>query len=299
MYYSPFIQKSIQYIESHLEADLSLEKVAKYANFSKYHFHRIFQKEVGVTASEYIRYRRIANAAKLLLYSNEKIIDIALYYRFETQESFTRSFKTYYHLPPGKYRKIIGKLTLQKEETSMKQEQKIKGWELSGSHPFNYEIGMDREVFHKGKASGYIKSVTAGSQDELGEFGTMMQQFKADKYIGKRLKFSGFLKSKSVDSFCGFWMRIDDKLEDVLQFDNMSNRPINGDSEWNHYAIVLDVPENSAIISFGVLLSGNGKVWIDELKFEEVDDNTPTTNIDFHVEVLDEPTNLSFEEELD
>ena len=47
----------------------------------------------------------------MLLYTDEKIIDIAFYYRFETQESFTRSFKKYYELPPGQYRKLVSKLT--------------------------------------------------------------------------------------------------------------------------------------------------------------------------------------------
>ena len=293
MSYSPIIQKTIEYIECNLDEELSLESIAQFAGFSKYHYHRIFQKEVGVTASEYIRYRRIANSANMLLYTDEKIIDIAFYYRFETQESFTRSFKKYYQLPPGQYRKIMGKLTLQREEIMLKNEQLLKGWHLSGSHPFNYKMGIDREIFHKGKASGFLKSVTVQSQ---GEFATMMQEFKADKYLGKRLKLSGFIKSKNVDGFCGFWMRVDDALHDVLQFDNMSDRPIVGDTEWNHYYIVLDIPENSAVISFGVLLSGNGQVWIDELKFEEVDNATPTTNIDFSVDLLDEPSNLSFEE---
>lgn len=293
MSYSPVIQKTIEYIEMNLHEELSLESVAQFAGFSKFHFLRIFQKEVGVTASEYIRYRRIANSANLLLYSDEKIIDIAFYYRFETQESFTRSFKRYYQLPPGQYRKIMGKLTTQREEIKLKNEQLLKGWILSGSHPFNYKMGIDREVFHKGKASGFLKSVTVQSN---GEFATMMQEFKAEKYLGKRLRLSGFIKSKDVDGFCGFWMRVDDSLGDVLQFDNMGDRPITGDNEWNHYHIVLDVPENSAVIAFGVLLSGKGQVWIDELKFEEVDKHTPTTNIDFSAELLDEPVNLSFEE---
>ncbi|KAA9022309.1 helix-turn-helix transcriptional regulator [Niallia endozanthoxylica] len=294
MSYSPIIQKTIEYIEQNLHEELSLESVAQFAGFSKYHYHRIFQKEVGVTASEYIRYRRIANSANLLLYTDEKIIDIALYYGFETQESFTRSFKKYYQLPPGQYRKIMGKLTIQREETKLNHEQlSLKGWILSGTHPFNYKMGIDRETFHKGKASGFLKSVTVQSQ---GEFATMMQQFKAEKYLGKRLKLSGFIKSKDVDGFCGFWMRVDDALGDVLQFDNMSDRPITGDSEWNHYSIVLDVPKNSAVIAFGVLLSGNGQVWMDELSFEEVDNRTPTTNLDLSKELLDEPVNLSFEE---
>lgn len=293
MRYSSIIRKTIEYIETNLHEELSLESIAQFAGFSKYHFHRVFQNEVGVTASEYIRYRRIANSANMLIYTDERILDIASYYRFETQESFTRTFKKYYKLPPGQYRKIMGKLTLQREEMRLKNEQLLKGWQLSGSHPFNYKMGIDRETFHKGEASGFLKSVTVQSQEE---FATMMQQFKADKYRGKRLKLSGFIKSKAVDGFCGFWMRVDDALHDVLQFDNMGDRPIVGDTEWNHYYIVLDVPENSAIIAFGVLLSGTGQVWIDGLEFEEVDKTVPTTNIDFSVDLLDEPVNLSFEE---
>ncbi|MCP1493586.1 AraC-like DNA-binding protein [Peribacillus frigoritolerans] len=293
MRYSPIIQKTIEYIENSLQDELSLKNIARFAGFSKFHYHRIFHKEAGVTVSEYIRYRRIANAANMLLYTDEKIIDIALYYRFETQESFTRSFKKYYDLPPGQYRKLVSKLTLQKEEMTMKNEQLLKGWNLSGSHPFNYQMGIDRETFHKGQASGFLKSVTAESKEE---FATMMQQFKAENYLGKRMKLSGFLKSKGVDGFCGLWMRVDNALHDVLQFDNMGNRPIVNDTEWNHYYIVLDVPENSAIISFGVLLSGSGQVWIDELEFEEVSIDTPTTNIDYGCDLLDGPENLSFEE---
>ncbi|WP_440961611.1 helix-turn-helix transcriptional regulator [Paenibacillus nitricinens] len=294
MSYSPIIQESIAYIETHLPEELSLESMAKFAGFSKYHYHRIFQQEVGVSVSEYIRFRRIANSSNMLLFTDERIIDIAIYYHFESQESFTRSFKKYYQLPPGQYRKIMGKLTMQREEMKMKNEQLLKGWQLSGSHPFNYQMGIDRRTFHQGRASGYLKSVTVVPTE--GEFATMMQQFKADKYMGKRLKLSGFIKTKAVRGFCGFWMRVDDALHDVLQFDNMSDRPIIGDTEWNHYSIVLDVPDNSAAIAFGVLLSGSGQVWIDGLQFEEVDTKVPTTNIDFMCELLDEPMNLSFEE---
>jgi hypothetical protein len=192
----------------------------------------------------------------MLLYTDEKIIDIALYYRFETQESFTRSFKKYYDLPPGQYRKLVSKLTLQKEEMTMKNEHLLKGWNLSGSHPFNYQMGIDRETFHKGQASGFLKSVTAESKEE---FATMMQQFKAENYLGKRMKLSGFLKSKGVDGFCGLWMRVDNALHDVLQFDNMGNRPIVNDTEWNHYYIVLDVPKTVPSFHSGSFFQGAAK----------------------------------------
>lgn len=291
MKYEWVIQKTIHWIESHLHEQISVNDIDHITGFSKYHFHRIFQNSVGMSVSEYIRMRRLANAASTLLYTNERIIDIAVYYQFESQESFTRAFKKQYKLPPGRYRSVMKNISENKEEKIMGE--KVKGWILSGSHPFNYEIGTDRRNIHQGKASGYLKSKTV---QEPGEFATMMQEFKADKFRGERIMLSGFIQTKNVQQFTGLWMRIDSASDEILQFDNMNNRPIIGNNNWNRYSIVLDVPENSAIISFGILLTGKGEVWLDGLSFEVVDKNTPTTNFSVETILLDEPTNLSFEE---
>jgi len=287
------IKEVILYVEEHLEEPLTLEKVASRSHFSKYHFHRIFQSTVGMTVMEYIRLRRLANASSALLYTGERILDIAFYYQFESQASFTRAFKEVYKLPPGKYRRMMSDVIQQKEETNM--DTQVKGWFLSGSHPFHYEMGMDYEVVHQGKASGYLQSKTVLDSTE---FATMMQTFKANRFVGKRIRLSGFIRTEAIDTYAGMWMRVDDTMEDVLQFDNMSNRPIRGTTNWNRYSIVLDVPDPSAVISFGIILSGQGKVWADHLSFEEVDKTIPTTNLEIHGELLDEPVNLSFDEEL-
>lgn len=291
--YEMIIEKIILYVEEHLHEPLTLEKIAAQSNFSKYHFHRIFQSTVGMTVTEYIRLRRLANASSALLYTNERILDIALYYQFESQESFTRAFKEVYKLPPGRYRRIMSDIIKNKEETSM--DRKVKGWFLSGSNPYSYEMGIDHEVVHQGKASGYLKSKTVLDSTE---FATMMQSFKANKFLGKRIRLSSFIRTEEVDTFAGMWMRVDDTMENVLQFDNMSNRPIKGTTNWNRYSIVLDVPTQSAVISFGIILSGQGTVWADQFTFEEVNENVPTTNLEVHGELLDEPVNLSFEEEI-
>ena len=171
--------------------------------------------------------------------------------------------------------------------------EEMKGWFLSGSHPHNYRMGIDRQVVHTGNASGYLHSKFVTEQEE---FATMMQQFKADQYVGKRLKLSCFLKCEDVDAFAGAWMRVDNQLGDVLQFDNMSNRPLHGTLDWNYYSLVLDVPAGSKTISFGVLLQGTGKLWANQFQFEEVPDTYPTTNLEVMPELLDEPVNLSFDE---
>ncbi|WP_062047362.1 helix-turn-helix domain-containing protein [Bacillus sp. JCM 19034] len=287
------IKKIILYVEENLHEPLTLETIASKSNFSKYHFHRIFQSLIGMTVTEYIRLRRLANASSALLYTDERILDIALHYRFESQESFTRAFKEVYKLPPGKYRRMMSDVIKNKEETTM--DSKVKGWFLSGSNPFNYEMGIDHEVVHQGKASGYLKSKTVLDSTE---FATMMQAFKANQFVGKRIRLSCFIRTEDVSTYAGMWMRVDDTMDDVLQFDNMSNRPIKGTTNWNHYSIILDVPAQSAVISFGIILSGQGTVWADQFTFEEVNESIPTTNLEVHGELLDDPINLSFDEEI-
>lgn len=272
---------------------LMIDDVASHAGFSKFHFHRIFLSSVGMSISEYIRVRRLANASAALLYTNERILDIAFHYHFESQEAFTRAFKKYYQLPPGQYRRLMSGMLKNKEKDYM--EKQVNGWFLSGSDPFNYEMGIDHEVVHQGKASGYLKSKTVL---DSANFATMMQQFRADKYVGKRVRLSCFIKTKGVEQFSSMWMRVDDASGDILQFDNMSDRPIKGDTNWNRYSIVLEVPPGSSVIAFGIILSGKGHVWMDQFSFEEVGMDVETTNLEMESELLDEPSNLSFEEEI-
>jgi AraC-like DNA-binding protein len=288
------IQKSIQYMENHLQEEITLEQIAAHIGFSPYHFHRLFRKEVGINIADYLRSRRLCYASRLLLYSEESIINISLYCHFESQEAFTRAFKKMYSMPPGRYRKVFTPHThTTLGGDRMKQASSVKDWFLTGSHPQNYEMGVDRSIVHQGNASGYLKALTP---EEPEQFATMMQQFKAQNYIGRRMRFTGFVKASGVEEYCGLWMRVDNHAQDVLQFDNMNNRRIFGDTGWNHYAIVLDIPENSASISIGVLLMGKGQVWVDSFKFQEVDLSVPTTNLEIESEILDGPSNLSFEE---
>lgn len=293
MNYEATVQQAIDYIEEHLDEPLKPAHISRQIGFSQYHFHRIFKATVGMSMREYIRVRRLASAAGMLLHTDATIIDITLYHHFESQEAFTRAFKKYYQLPPGRYRKLMATMFTQKEETYMSEE--VKGWVLSGAAPFNYEMGIDREIVHQGKASGYLKSKTV---IEDGHFATMMQQFRAKNYMNQHVCLSGFIKTENVAAFASMWMRVDHANGDILQFDNMYNRPIQGTTNWNRYSIVLDVPAESELISFGIMLSGQGQVWVDDLKFEIVDNSVPSTNLEVTATILEEPTNLSFEESL-
>ena len=59
--------------------------------------------------------------------------------------------------------------------------------------------------------------------------------------------------------------------------DDMEDRPVTGTTEWTLHDIVMDVPHDTINIAFGVALRGNGQAWFDDLRFEVVGDDVPTT----------------------
>lgn len=153
-------------------------------------------------------------------------------------------------------------------------EKGIVGWELHGSDPEDYSIGTDNITLHGGTASGSIRSI----RKDVTGFGTMMQSFDASIYRGKRLRMTAYVTTEGISGWAGLWMRVDGPSEETYSFDNMENRPIIGSTEWTKYECVLDVPEGSKDVLFGILIEGDGKAWVDDFNFEIVGFDIPTTN---------------------
>lgn len=99
------IGRAIIFIETNLYEPLTVESVANAVSYSYYHFHRYFQAVMGETIGSYIRSRRLTQATYDLIYSNKKILDIAISLYFESAESFTRAFRKRYGITPTQYRK--------------------------------------------------------------------------------------------------------------------------------------------------------------------------------------------------
>jgi hypothetical protein len=123
-----------------------------------------------------------------------------------------------------------------------------------------------------------------------------MQTFSAESFRGKRVRMSGFVSAKDVADWAGLWMRIDGPKSQMLGFDNMQQRAVKGTRDWQKYEIVLDVPDEASEIAFGLLLTGKGQVWMDDLKFEVVGKEVPTTGSGPQKQSSPTPANLDFEE---
>jgi hypothetical protein len=155
----------------------------------------------------------------------------------------------------------------------LETEQAPTGWHLAGSAPANYRTGIDWGVTQNGQPSAYLRSVASGSAG----FGTLMQSISATAYAGKRVRLRAWVSSKDLADWAGVWMRVD-KGSHVVAFDNMQNRAVRGTAQWGAHDVVLDVPVDATSISFGILLSGAGEVWMGNLSFEVVDDSVAVTS---------------------
>jgi Uncharacterized protein conserved in bacteria len=104
MEYISIVNKAIAFIEDNLKEDLTAPIVGCEVGFSLYHFHRIFIGITGCSISEYIRKRRITEAAKEILQNKKTILDIALDYQFNSSENFTRAFIKQFGTNPLRFR---------------------------------------------------------------------------------------------------------------------------------------------------------------------------------------------------
>lgn len=167
------------------------------------------------------------------------------------------------------------------------------GWIKKGSHPDSYEMGIDKGTGQDGKNSATIKS----KEDDIQGFGTLMQASSPEKYLGKKIKMTGYLKTEKVSGWTGLWLRVDDADSQPLSFDNMYDKGITGTTGWTKYEIILDVPANASNLAYGALLNGSGQIWFDNITFEEAG----SSDIKGEVKKSDakinnnEPVNLDFE----
>ncbi len=120
------LNDALRYIEDHLDGEIDLNHVAKLACCSNFHFQRMFSYMANVPLSEYIRRRRMTRAAFDLQNSDEKIIDIALRYGYDSPTAFNRAFQSIHGVTPSAARK--------------------EGVNLKAYHPISFKITIRGEA---------------------------------------------------------------------------------------------------------------------------------------------------------
>jgi AraC family transcriptional regulator len=98
------IVSAIEYIEKNLYKKITLDDLADYTGVSKYYLHRIFKSLTEESIIDYAQGRKLTSSINELLNTNMRIIDIALNYGFDYEQSYIRAFKKFFGHTPLKLR---------------------------------------------------------------------------------------------------------------------------------------------------------------------------------------------------
>jgi len=91
-------------LESRLDDDVSLDELAAEADYSTYHFHRLFRAATGETVRQHARRLRLERAAHHLVTSQQDILPIAVHAGYSSHEAFTRAFQAHFQVTPAAFR---------------------------------------------------------------------------------------------------------------------------------------------------------------------------------------------------
>ena len=139
----------IDYLEERMCEEIDLEKAARHAGYSLWEFQRIFSFMTNTTVGAYIRRRKLSLAFSDIMSSDEKIIDIALKYGYESSNAFSRAFNQLFGISPSFARderiflELYPKLIFDNKNIIKRSITKMKIAVVFGSHR---KIGKNKEI---------------------------------------------------------------------------------------------------------------------------------------------------------
>lgn len=103
--YRSRFRRILEYIEAHLQEDLSVEALSGVAAFSKCHFHRQFSASFGIGVYKYVQLLRLKRASYQLAFREQPVIEVALSSGYEGPEAFARAFRRTFGQSPTEFRR--------------------------------------------------------------------------------------------------------------------------------------------------------------------------------------------------
>jgi len=173
---------AINYIEEHLGEEIDLNEASKIACCSTYHFQRMFAYMADIPLSEYMRRRRMSLAAVDLQSGDNKVIDVALKYGYDSPTAFNRAFKNIHGIAPSQAKEkgvvlkafppIIFRITIKGDSEMNYRIEKKEAFRIVGvSSPLEKEIEKNFEIvptmWSNAASSGMIAQLAMMMDSEL------------------------------------------------------------------------------------------------------------------------------------
>ena len=208
------IGDAIQYMEDHITEDISVDDIADYVNISSFYFQKGFAMLCGFTVAEYIRNRRLALAGNEIAATEEKVIDIAMKYGYDSPDSFTKAFARFHGVTPAAVRKdgvMLKSFAPLKIKISLeggylmdyKIEKKEAFTVIADAKTFRYEGAKEvvpqfwQEHFQTGKGKTVMGMYGINVDEKMGQ--ETFEYLIADPYRGQEVP-DGFI-TKTIPAF--------------------------------------------------------------------------------------------------
>ena len=100
------IEGILTWLDNNVTECISIQHVSKYSGYSQWHLQRIFKKYTGVSLGCYVKKKQMYFAALDILETDMDILQVAMKYGYESQQTFTRAFKANFLIKPGRLRRL-------------------------------------------------------------------------------------------------------------------------------------------------------------------------------------------------
>lgn len=135
------------------------------------------------------------------------------------------------------------------------------GWFRWGTD--DYTVKIDSSIKHSGNNSVLIESTKNSAKNS---FGSIAYSLPAN-YLGKEIEVRAYVRVQDIlDNELSILVRVDDKNKNVLAMENGRQKNIQGSGYWNYYSVSVPFPAKAQTIYIGAMLSGTGKLWVDDFQ---------------------------------
>lgn len=174
------IQNTIDFIEDNIESELDADILAAKIYTSSFNFQRIFTILCDCTLGEYIRNRRLTLAGYELLREESSILDIAIKYGYQTNESFTRAFSRFHGITPSIARKkrsnlkTFSRISVKSNLSGGKvimSDFSERGYVVKETGAVYYTQDMDKTLKWFKEVLGWYGQIDARDEDGIGTYG--------------------------------------------------------------------------------------------------------------------------------
>jgi beta-lactamase regulating signal transducer with metallopeptidase domain len=149
----------------------------------------------------------------------------------------------------------------------------LEGWNRSthdGEENY-FDSGLDTGVTYHGVASPFLYATA--NLPKI--YGVLTQWVSADAYHGKRIRLTGYIRTRGVKDYGGLMLGVVGGAHAKTYL--LEKQPLRGDTDWMRVEFVTDVPSDARALVFGMNLQGKGKVWMNDLALDVVGTDVPVS----------------------